>query len=315
MTPLVPSRSLGRLLGLGRLWFKLESCQPDGSWLHRGAGQSVGRAIVEGTKSLAVVGGDPFGPALALQAARADLPVILFLPEDDALPPDTTWAIALGARPVRVACDGDTLRAMLPDVAAGAGLRYVDRADADVQEGLRDVMAEIAAQAGGSPVDVLAIGTLLGQEGNWLASWTPTGTASELVPLRARKRQRRQQTGIVMQGQCVGPGAAASTTFDGPQPWAAVVTTREADAARRLLAREEGLLASRRGVAGLAALMRAGREKVLPPGGSAVVILAQEIGGAGDGPPLAVDETPLSEPVPLEQLGALLRHGILARPG
>ena len=93
------------------------------------------------------------------------------------------------------------------------------------------------------------------------------------------------------------------------------VTTREADAARRLLAREEGLLASRRGVAGLAALMRAARAKALPPGGSALVLVASEVGGAGDGPPLAVDETPLGEPVSPGELGARLRRAAVTPPG
>src|SRR4051794_23343414 len=36
-TPLVPSRSLGALLGFADLGFKLESGQPTGSWLDRDA--------------------------------------------------------------------------------------------------------------------------------------------------------------------------------------------------------------------------------------------------------------------------------------
>src|SRR5205823_8655180 len=107
----------------------------------------------------------------------------------------------------------------------------------------------------------------------------------------------------------------ASAVGDGERLTTVTVTVREADAARRLLAREEGIVASRRGVAGLAALIRARREGRLAKIRSAVVLLANEIGGAADGPPLALEEVLDGEPLPLDVLCANLRRATLSLPG
>jgi len=93
------------------------------------------------------------------------------------------------------------------------------------------------------------------------------------------------------------------------------VSVREADAARRLLAREEGLLASRRGVAGLVALMRVRREKSFPKQASAVVMLINEVGGSEDGPPTALDEDLAGEPLSLDALRADARGALFRPPG
>jgi len=45
--------------------------------------------------------------------------------------------------------------------------------------------------------------------------------------------------------------------------------------------------------------MRAARAKALPAGASALVLLADEVGGRGDGPPVAVDESLACEPLAL----------------
>jgi threonine synthase len=313
-TPLVVSRVLGRLLGLGGLWFKVEGCQPGGSWLDRGAVLAVAAACGEGARGLASLGGDALGPALALQAARAGLPLLLFVSEYDALLPDTAWAVALGARPIFLAADRSVVCAALPELAAGAGLRAATSADPLLRAGLLDAAREAGEQAGvTSPFDVLGVPALLGREGDWLAQEATAIAAPAEQPERTRRRARRQQTGIVVAGEY--GSMAAVDAFDGPQPWRVAISTREADAARRLLAREEGLLASRRGVCGLAAIMRAARAKALPAGASALVLLADEVGGRGDGPPVAVDESLACEPLALGEVAGQLRHLLLMPPG
>ena len=292
-TPLVPSRSLGRLLGLDRLAFKLEGCQPAGSWLDRGAALVVAQAT--GARGLLAIGPGPLGPALALQATRAGLPVHLFVPTGAPETPDVAWAAAFGARIWRVAAERAELRETLPDLAAAHGWRYIDQDDPCLGDGMASAVAEIMRQQNDAPFEIVATAGLLGAEGDWLSAATGEATA-------------------VVAGILEG-AAPADTASAGDALVSVSVTVREADAARRLLAREEGLIASRRGVLGLAALLRARRERPLSKCKSAVVLLANEIGGAADGPPVALDEALADAPLTIDALRGNLWSALLRRPG
>ena len=279
------------MIGLEHLSFKLEGYLPTGSWLDRGAARIVDDAA--GTRGLVTVGPDALGPALALQAARAGLPLMVLIPADAPTTPDLHWSVALGARLTRVATDEPTLRAALSEIAAAAGFTAVDRNDVRLREGVVAVAGQARAQADGAPLEAIVVASLLGPEGVWLEQATViSGIAS---------------------GHLLGDDAP--TASDADRHAVVTVTLREADAARRLLAREEGIIASRRGVAGLAALIRARRQGWLPKARSAVALLANEIGGTADGPPLALDEAPVGEPVAFEALCADLRGATLRRPG
>jgi hypothetical protein len=294
-TPLVPSRSLGRLLGLERLWFKLEGGQPAGSWLDRGADLVVADAA--GTRGLLATGSAPFGPALALHATRAGLAVHLFVAPEATDSPDVRWAAALGARVWRVACETAALEARLPDVAAASGWHSVGPEHPRLRETLHDLLAEASGQAGEVP-EIVAISGLLSTEGCWLAA----GDAPSLV----------------VQGTLGAYAQAGELESAGPRLVLAPVSLREADAARRLLAREEGLIASRRGVAGLVGLIRARRnpaDRRLSKLKSAIVLLANEVGGWEDGPPAALDEALVGEPITLDALCTDLRGALLRPPG
>jgi threonine synthase len=316
VTPLLPSRSLGRLLGLATLWFKADGSQPSGSWADRGVARAIAAARRADAAGLIALGGGPLGSALALAAARAALRLLIVLPDGEPASDDDAWAVALGAHPIRVASDRAGLEECLPALAREADLWPIVPRAAELRDGLLDAIREAVNQRSDQPVDVVAVALLLGSEGHWLTPvMLPTIPEPEPVTSRRRRRARRPTSGIVLAGRYDGSTVAVPPDYDGPQPWDIAITAREADAARRMLAREEGLLASRRGVAGLAALMRAARAKALPQGGSALVMLANEIGGAGDGPPLAVDEAPRRAPLPLADVAASLRRAAVMPPG
>ena len=322
---LVPSRSLGPLLGLRSLWFSLDSQAQAGSWLDRAAALIAGGAV--GRRGLATVGPTPLGPALALQAARQGLLTLLFLPADAPGTPDVQWAVACGARLVRVAGDEATLRATLAERAPAADLEYVDPNDPRLGAALDGAFAEVERELAGAPLDVLAVPILLGSESGWLADgetrWAGLVVAGSLAPHRAIAGPHPPSPSLPQAGeggdtspspsQWGGGRGVGSARGLGGGGYSISVSIRQADAARRLLAREEGLLASRRGVAGLAALMRVRRDKSFPKQASAVVALANDIGGSGDGPPLALEEDLLGEPLTLDALRDDAR-GVLFRP-
>jgi threonine synthase len=72
-TPLVPSRRIGPALGLNRLFFKLETTNPTGSYKDRFAARAIGHMLASGqTRCLATSSGNT-GAALAAYSAAAGL--------------------------------------------------------------------------------------------------------------------------------------------------------------------------------------------------------------------------------------------------
>ncbi|MEC7565687.1 MAG: pyridoxal-phosphate dependent enzyme [Planctomycetota bacterium] len=72
-TPLIPSRFIGPNLGLNQLYFKLEMCNPTGSFKDRYAAVAISHMLAKGqTKCLATSSGNT-GASLAAYCAMADI--------------------------------------------------------------------------------------------------------------------------------------------------------------------------------------------------------------------------------------------------
>jgi hypothetical protein len=278
-TPVVRSRSLGALLGFASLAFKLETCQPTGSWLDRSALGMVERAVAEGATGVCLVGSGPLALPLAVQCARAGLTLVVLYasppgaPMPDAAPHASVldaptsaaatsngWLAALGARENAVAASPGHLGQAASAIARRAGLWPAGADDPPARAGLEAVVAEVLVAIG--TADILAVPGLTGHEEACLAAIFSCPAS------------------IV--GRLGGVGG---------------VSVREADAARVLLAREEGLIASQAGAAALAALIRAvrddrarrPREQRFPRRPTATVVLTGDPPGAGSGPARASD--------------------------
>ena len=96
-TPLLPAPRLGREVGIPGLLLKDESLNPTGSFKARGRATAVSMARALGAERLALPSAGNAGSAAAAYAARAGLPVELFLPQDTP-EPFRLEAAALGAR-------------------------------------------------------------------------------------------------------------------------------------------------------------------------------------------------------------------------
>jgi threonine synthase len=300
-TLLVLSRSLGSLLGFDALAFKLEAGQPTGSWLDRDAVLIVGQARQASATGLCLVGPSPLTPALAVQCARAGLRLVTLRPtggEDVAVPGLDGWLAALGVRQIAVEESSAALRQAAPTIADRAGLWLVTSDACTVSAGLAAVADEIAATGHGE--SLLAVPALTRCEPVTLAALAGRRTHAVPLPLEAPATGKAARLpppfGVV--GHFLP--AVDLATDDRTAVVSIAVTVREADAARALLAREEGLIASRLGAAGLAAVIRAvrddrarrPREQRLPRRPAAVVVVTGDPFGSGDGPPRASDTVP-----------------------
>ena len=82
VTPLLPCKRLGDVLGLNNLWVKDESQLPTGSFKARGLAMAVSKAKELGVERLAIPTAGNAGGALAAYAARAALEAWIFMPAD-----------------------------------------------------------------------------------------------------------------------------------------------------------------------------------------------------------------------------------------
>ena len=79
-TPLVLSARLGPMLGLRRLWFKIEAANPTGSYKDRIAAVALSRAREQGRRGWLATSSGNAGAALAAYGARAGIAGVIVVP-------------------------------------------------------------------------------------------------------------------------------------------------------------------------------------------------------------------------------------------
>ncbi|MCC6177081.1 MAG: pyridoxal-phosphate dependent enzyme [Chloroflexi bacterium] len=285
-TPLVPSGTLGGLFGLGSLSFKLESRNPAGSWLDRSGALAVAAAYADGAAGLLTWSSVALATALALSANRLRLRTVFLQAVRPDPPPWPAVLATLGAQVVRVDTTQGALQRAAPALARRHGLQVLDADDPFVRAGLWTLPFEIADDAEPRP-DLVILPRLAGNEADWCRR------GFEIWSALAGGPSPRVVAALVGERTHLPAELAACDEVS--------VLPREVGAARRLLARQEGLLASTSGAAGVAALARMAHAKVLPLGARVVVVLAAEYGADVCQPP-AAEEQPALTPISLTAL-------------
>ena len=100
-TPLLASRRLKQSLGLSRLYFKNEGCNPTGAFKDRGAALVVSLALDAGAKGVVTASSGNAGAAIAAYSAAAGLKCVLLL-EPGNSPNKLRQALATGAKAITV---------------------------------------------------------------------------------------------------------------------------------------------------------------------------------------------------------------------
>lgn len=286
-TPLVRSAYVERLCGLDELWFKLEMCNPTGSFKDRGMVVAVAKAMERGAKAVLCASTGNTSASAAAYAARCGLDCYVFVPGGKVAAGKLAQATAFGARLVEI--DGnfdDALRAAR-EITAQSPVALVNSVNPDRIEGQKTAAFEICHDLGEAP-DLLAIP--VGNAGNITAYWRGFGQCCE----RGRATLHPRMLGFqaagaapLVSGRPVAEPAtvASAIRIGNPASWAGAIAARDESGgaiesvtdeeileAYGMLARREGLFAEPASAAAVAGLLKHGREG-RTRGGRAVAVL------------------------------------------
>jgi threonine synthase len=287
-TPLVPSRNIGRALGLTRLFFKYEGLNPTGSFKDRGMVVAVAKALEAGSRVLVCASTGNTSASMAAYAARTGVRAIVVVPSGEIAMNKLSQALMYGAKVVALKGTFDTALDAVRELANRYPVALMNSVNPDRLQGQKTAAFEIVDVLGDAP-DYLLLP--VGNAGNITAYWKgfreyqAAGMSTRLP--RMVGAQAEGAAPIVMGRPITNPRTVASAIRIGnPASWEgatsardesggiiAAVTDTEILAAQIRLANTEGLFAEPASAAPLALLFRLVMEGKIERDTTTVVVL------------------------------------------
>ena len=167
-TPLVRSSFIGPQLGIPDLYFKLEGCNPTGSFKDRGMVLAVAKAIENGYEKILCASTGNTSAAAAAYAAAAGIESVVLVPQGDVSQGKLSQAIAYGAKVIVIDGRFDTALSIAREMVDTFNMCLVNSVNPYRLEGQKTASFEIVDEIGLSP-DELFIP--VGNAGNITAYW------------------------------------------------------------------------------------------------------------------------------------------------
>ena len=287
-TPLVPSRNIGRALGLERLFFKYEGLNPTGSFKDRGMVVAVAKALEGGSRVLMCASTGNTSASMAAYAARTGVRAIVVVPSGEIAMNKLSQALMYGAKVVALKGTFDTALETVRDLTSRYNVALMNSVNPNRLEGQKTAAFEIVDALGDAP-DYLLLP--VGNAGNITAYWKgfreyhKAGHSTRLP--RMVGAQAEGAAPIVAGHPIANPRTVASAIRIGnPASWEgatsardesggliAAVTDTEILSAQIRLANTEGLFAEPASAAPLALLIRLVMEGKIEKDSTTVVVL------------------------------------------
>ena len=275
-TPLVRSVALEKELGCGELYFKLEGCNPTGSFKDRGMVVAVAKAVEAGSSTVICASTGNTSASAAAYGARFGLKVIVVIPKGKIAMGKLAQAIAYGAEIIAIEGNFDQALQVVRDLVEKHPITLVNSLNPYRIEGQKTAAFEIVDDLGDAP-DYFFIP--VGNAGNITAYWKgfreykQTGRSSQtpkmmgfqaagaapIVKGKPIEKPKTIATAIRIGNPASWKGATAARDESGGVIDS--VTDDEILSAYRLLASREGVFgepASAASVAGLIKMTRQG---------------------------------------------------------
>ena len=167
-TPLVPSRNIGRALGLSRLFFKYEGLNPTGSFKDRGMVVAVAKALEGGSRVLMCASTGNTSASMAAYAARMGVRAIVVVPSGEIAMNKLSQALMYGAKVVALKGNFDTALDAVRELTSRYPVALMNSVNPNRLEGQKTAAFEIVDALGDAP-DYLILP--VGNAGNITAYW------------------------------------------------------------------------------------------------------------------------------------------------
>ncbi|MFC1860206.1 threonine synthase [Chloroflexota bacterium] len=167
-TPLVRCGELGKQIGCGELYFKLEGCNPTGSFKDRGMVVAVAKAVEEGSKVIICASTGNTSASASAYAAYCGLTSIIVIPKGKIALSKLTQAIVYGAKIISIDGNFDQALKIVRSLSEKHPVTLVNSVNPNRIEGQKTAAFEIGDALGEAP-DYLCIP--VGNAGNITAYW------------------------------------------------------------------------------------------------------------------------------------------------
>jgi len=287
-TPLVRSKNLEKEIGCRELYFKLEGCNPTGSFKDRGMVVAVAKAIEEGSQAVMCASTGNTSASAAAYAAYCGLTAIIIVPKGNIALGKLAQAIVYGAKIVALDGNFDQALNIVRSLTEKHPVTLVNSLNPYRIEGQKTAAFEIVDILGNAP-DHLFIP--VGNAGNITAYWKGfveyhqagrAGTRPIMMGFQAEGAAPIVHGHVIEKPQTV----ATAIRIGNPASWQRAVAARDESggtidivnddeimAAQRLMATREGVFGEPASAASLAGLLKLTRQGADFSGKSVVCVV------------------------------------------
>ena len=316
-TPLVRSAQIERDAGCEALYFKLESCNPSGSFKDRGMVVAVAKAVERGDKAVLCASTGNTSASAAAYAAHCGLQSYVIVPHGRVAKGKLAQTVAHGAHTLAIEGGFDDALRLAREVTERHPIALVNSVNPHRIEGQKTAAFEIVDAIGDAP-HVLCLP--VGNAGNITAYWR--GFVEYYQREEAARKpemwgfQAAGAAPLVLGRPVDDPETVASAIRIGnPASWESAIAARDESggaissvtdeemlSAYRRLAQEEGIFCEPASAASVAGLLKVAGER----GGLAGKIVVCVITGSGlKDPERAMEEFALDLPAIPAELSAV----------
>ena len=274
-TPLVRSERVCKALGTSEVYFKLEGCNPTGSFKDRGMVVAIAKALEAGSRFIACASTGNTSASAAAYGAHSGLTTLVLVPKGNIAAGKMAQAIAYGAHVLAVTGNFDRALQLVRDLCGRYPITLVNSVNPFRLEGQKTAAFEVVDELGDAP-DYLCIP--VGNAGNITAYWRgfrdyrESGRSTRLP--RMMGFQAEGAAPIVVGHPILDPKTIASAIKIGnPASWKSAVAARDESGGRieavtdeeileayKMLARTEGVFCEPASAASVAGLLKLSRE-------------------------------------------------------
>ncbi|UCE98149.1 MAG: threonine synthase [Dehalococcoidia bacterium] len=277
-TPLTRSPQLENKIGCGSLYYKLEGCNPTGSFKDRGMVVAIAKALEEDNRAVICASTGNTSASAAAYAASSALDAIIVIPEGKIALGKLAQAIVHGARIIAIDGNFDLALKIVRSLSQKHQVTLVNSLNPNRIEGQKTASFEVVDEMGTAP-DYLFIP--VGNAGNITAYWKGFVEYYQLGKIKQKPKMmgfQAEGAAPIVRGHVVDNPETVATAIriGNPASWQRAIAARDESGgvidmvsdedileAYSLLASKEGIFcepASAASVAGLLKLTRRGMD-------------------------------------------------------